>query len=119
MACEEEVSLDEMIKELNHWKMEIATMKSLATRSSAESLKCLCEKIGKLQRIIESMKKKAVVLRWQHVKQLNNLGNQLETAVNDLNEILLYTASKFENTAEASKEFSPRSDIVYKDGSAS
>ena len=118
MASNEEVSLDEMIKELSHWKMEITTMKSLAARSSTENLKYLCDKIGRLQRIIESMKKKAVILRWQHVRQLNNLGNQLENAVNDLNDILLFTASKFENAVTAQKESSKQDNLVYKDQSA-
>jgi hypothetical protein len=119
MACDEEISLDEMISELNHWKMEIATMKSLAARSSTENLKYLCEKIGRLQKIIESMKKKAVILRWQHVKQLNNLGNQLENAVNDLNDILLYTATKFDNAAAVQEQYSNQGELVYKDRSAS
>lgn len=114
MECDEEISLDEMINELNHWKMEIAAMKSLAARSSTENLKYLCEKIGRLQKIIESMKKKAVILRWQHVKQLNNLGIQLENAVNDLNDILLYTASKFDDAVGAQKEYSNRGDLIYK-----
>ena len=118
MACDEEISLDQMIKELNHWKMEITTMKSLAARSSTENLKYLCDKIGRLQRIIESMKKKAVILRWQHVQELNNLGNQLENAVNDLNDILLYTASKFDNAVVPKKESLKQDNLVYKDQSA-
>lgn len=107
-----------MIKELNHWKMEISTMKSLAARSSTENLKCLCDKIGRLQRVIESMKKKAVILRWQHVRELNNLGNQIENAVNDLNDILLYTASKFDNGVGMKKESLEEDKLVFRDRSA-
>ena len=70
MAVERSVDLDDMVVQLNHWKKEIAGLKSQASQSKDDNLKEICSKIGELQRIIEVMKKKAVTLRWQHVKRL-------------------------------------------------
>ncbi len=101
MAVERSVDLDDMVVQLNHWKKEIAGLKSQANQSKGDNLKEICSKIGELQRIIEVMKKKAVTLRWQHVKRLNDLGNQIETAVYDLDKLLHYTIERFDTGANS------------------
>ncbi|HEQ97911.1 MAG TPA: hypothetical protein ENO22_01055 [candidate division Zixibacteria bacterium] len=101
MTVDRSIDLDEMVIQLSHWKKEIAELKSQTAFSGGKNLQEVCTKIGELQRIIEELKKKAVMLRWQHVKRLNDLGNQIETAVYDLDQLLHNTIAKFDGKPDA------------------
>ncbi|NIP41237.1 MAG: hypothetical protein GWO41_02580 [candidate division Zixibacteria bacterium] len=99
MTVDRSIDLDEMVIQLSHWKKEIAELKSQSAFSGGKNLEEVCTKIGELQRIIEDLKKKAVMLRWQQVKRLNDLGNQIETAVYDLDQLLHSTIAKFDRNS--------------------
>lgn len=100
MTVDRSIDLDDMVVQLSHWKREIADLKSRAAFSEGRNLQEVCSKIGELQRIIEELKKKAVMLRWQHVKKLNDLGNQIETAVYDLDQLLHSTIARFDRNSK-------------------